>query len=191
MASLCYLCSVSEIDKYYQHVLDFNSTSSRRSFFNNKVLKVVEVDFKGDEFRDELTIPLSLQNVFKIDYLFFTGDDGKDYFYFVDNKEYVTSDVSKLFLTLDVFTTYQFDFTFKHSFVDRCHVDRWDNGDIHRENVSVDEGLPTHDYFVSKYKNFISISIISDNLLVMKHFILSSFRFIALMMLLKTYPEKY
>ena len=152
MASLCYLCSVSEIDKDYQHVLDFNSTSSRRSFFNNKVLKVVEVDFKGDEFREELTIPLSLQNVLKIDYLFFTGDDGKDYFYFVDNKEYVTSDVCKLFLTLDVFTTYQFDFTFKHSFVERCHVDRWQNGNINRDNVSVDEGFPTHDYFVSKYK---------------------------------------
>lgn len=149
MASTLYLCSVNEIDSTYEHVLDFNSTTSRRSFFNKKIIKEISVDFKGDEFRHELSVPAGIDSIVKADYLFFTGDDRKDYFYFIESKEYMNSDVTKLYLSLDVFTTYQFDYEFMHSFVERCHVDRFTSAGLPSYEV-VDEGF--------NYTNYIEVS---------------------------------
>lgn len=149
MASSLYLCSVNEIDKSFEHVLRFNSKTTRRAYFLKKVTSSVEVDFKGDAFRSEILIPASLDDIVQADYLFFTGDDGNDYFYFIDSKSYHTSDITHLTLTLDVFTTYQFSFELMHSFVERCHVDRWQAPGIPSREV-VDEGFPVYDYVMKE-----------------------------------------
>ena len=72
------------------------------------------------------------------------------YFYFITNKSYVLEDVTRLTLKLDVYTTYLFNHSVQMSYVERCHTDRWINGKINKNNL-VDEGLPTYDYFVTKY----------------------------------------
>ena len=148
MASSLTLCSVSEIDSSYEHVLDFNTRSSRLSFFNNRRVLTVDVDFKGDAFRSEILIPCALDDVVSADYCFFLGDDNKHYFYFIDSKSYYTSDTTHLNLTLDVFTSYQFDFEFLTSYVERCHVDRFTADGLPTFEV-VDEGF--------NYSNYIQV----------------------------------
>lgn len=151
MASQINLCSVQELDRNYEHVMDFNSKTSQLNFFNKKIVERVEFDFKGDGFRKELTVPLAYDDTLRIDYCYFTGEDNKTYFYFVDSKEFKTRDVTVLHLTLDVFNTYLFDFELLHSFVERCHVNRWKvAGSIPNETQIVDEGFPEFQSVIGK-----------------------------------------
>lgn len=49
-------------------------------------------------------------------------------YYFIDDFVYKGEKATQILLTIDVFQTYMFDYEIVESFVDRCHVDRW-NGD--------------------------------------------------------------
>ena len=149
MASSLTLCSINDIDNSYDHVLKFKSKTTRRSYFYNHRIMDVSVDFKGDAFRTEILIPTTLDDVVQADYLYFRGDDNNDYFYFIDSKSYHTSDTTHLTVTLDVFTTYQFNFEFMHSFVERCHVDRFTKDGLPTYEV-VDEGF--------NYSNYIQVA---------------------------------
>ena len=149
MASSLTLCSINDIDNSYDHVLKFKSKTTRRSYFYNHRIIDVSVDFKGDAFRTEILIPTTLDDVVQADYLYFRGDDNNDYFYFIDSKSYHTSDTTHLTVTLDVFTTYQFNFEFMHSFVERCHVDRFTKDGLPSFEV-VDEGF--------NYSNYIQVA---------------------------------
>ena len=145
MANILNLCSVTEIDSSYEHVLDFNSKTTQLNFFNSKIKRRLEFDFQGDGFRASLTVPASLSEVLPCDYCFFQGDDNKYYFYFIESKEFKTQDITVIGLTLDVFTTYLFDFEFMHSFVDRCHVDRFTSSGLPTFEI-VDEGFNNTNY---------------------------------------------
>lgn len=149
MASSLTLCSINDIDNSYDHVLKFKSKTNRRAYFYNHRIMDVSVDFKGDAFRTEILIPTTLDDVVQADYLYFRGDDNNDYFYFIDSKSYHTSDTTHLTVTLDVFTTYQFNFEFMHSFVERCHVDRFTKDGLPTYEV-VDEGF--------NYSNYIQVA---------------------------------
>lgn len=145
MATTLNLCSVNEIDSTYEHVLDFDSKYSQLNFFTNKIKMAINFDFQGDGFRTFLTVPASLGEIIACDYCFFQGDDNKHYFYFITSKEFKTQDVTLLGLTLDVYTSYLFDFEFMHSFVDRCHVDRFTSSGLPTFEV-VDEGFNNTGY---------------------------------------------
>lgn len=145
MASILNLCSVNEIDSSYEHVLDFNSITSQVNFFNSKTIKRLSFDFQGDAFRTTLTVPATLGEVIKADYCFFQGDDNKYYYYFINSKEFKTQDVTLIGLSLDVYSTYLFDFEFMHSFVDRCHVDRFTSSGLPTFEI-VDEGFTNSNY---------------------------------------------
>lgn len=49
-------------------------------------------------------------------------DDDKYYYAYIENLEYVNDEMTKFNLKLDVFQTWQFDFIYKKSFVERKHV---------------------------------------------------------------------
>ena len=145
MANTLYLCQVNEIDSTYEHVLDFETPLSQINYFRSKARNVIEFDFKGDGFQVSMMIPAPLSEVVQLDYCFFRGDDDKYYFYFIDSKEYKTQDVTTISLSLDVYSTYLFDFEFMHSFVDRCHVDRFTSSGLPTYEI-VDEGFNNTNY---------------------------------------------
>lgn len=146
-----YLCKIPELDKTYENVVDFNSSSTRRNFFLKRKVWEVEWNGKADSARTQLTVNLALDVIVtKADYLFFKGNDGKDYFYFIDSIEYNTPSSVMINVTLDVFTTYCLDFEIQHSFVERCHVDRWEDGIPSVQLVN--EDLPVYQYVVKDSK---------------------------------------
>lgn len=70
----------------------------------------------------------------------------KYYFYFITDMTYINDEMTEVQIKLDVFQTYQFDFTYKKCFVEREHV----NSDRVGEHT-VPEGLETGEYFVDSY----------------------------------------
>ena len=104
------LCRVPFLDKNYVNVVDFSSSTTRRNYFIQRTFRQCNSNTKLDTERTEITLDLPYNAVETFDYLFFTTPSGKDIFYFVDNIRYNTGSTIIVDVTLDVFTTFMFDF---------------------------------------------------------------------------------
>lgn len=142
--SIIKLTSLPFLDINYKNVLDFESKQNQVNYFESRVKREEEVNIKYDGERQyiDLKIEKSLCDTF--DYLFYTDRVGKYWFYFITNVEYITHNNTRIYLKLDVWQTYQFKYKLLPSFVDRCHVPRW-NGDIPTYNLE-DEGIEIGEY---------------------------------------------
>lgn len=124
----------------YSNVVDFESEKSREEYFKKNTLETVEATLKYDGARDSLTVNLNIEYARGFDYLYYKDKQNKKtYYYFIIEQEYVTKYMTRFHVKLDVWTTYMFNINIMKSFVDRCHVNRW-NGDIPTYNLE-DEGL--------------------------------------------------
>ena len=129
-------------------MIDFDSLASQNSYFDSQAKKRIRGNVISDSEREQFTLNVSFQELKAYDYLFVIDQvNKKRFYYFITNKQYKTSTTSIVEVELDVYSTYLFDHRLLHSFVDRCHVDRW-NGSIPTEEV-VDEGLPSYDYVIT------------------------------------------
>ena len=130
----------------YEHVFDFENREKQMYFFEHKLnaMRVTtEVNTKVDGFLEKVNIKFPYSTARHYDYIIlFEPGTNTPFFFFVTRMRMVTKDVTELTLKLDVFQTYQFDFDFNISFVDRCHVRRWEKYD---DNIptpnNLDEGL--------------------------------------------------
>lgn len=109
------------------HLLHFNNKQSRLSYLSSRVKFSGGQNFQEHAFLTELTVPYTIEQVKLVNYLYFyVGSSSTDiYCYHILKSEYNTQGTTKLTLKLDAFTTYQFDLTFKPSYIERCHVNRW------------------------------------------------------------------
>ena len=142
------------------HLLNFNNKQSRLNYLSNRVKFSGGQNFQEHAFMNELTVPFSIEQMKLVNYLyFFVGSSSMDmYCYHILKSEYQSQQTSKITLKLDVFTTYQFDLTFKPSYIERCHVNRWkstgvpskeltgepfgeyDKTIVHSESVPINDG---------------------------------------------------
>lgn len=146
------LCRVPFLDKNYVNVVDFSSSTTRRNYFTQRTYRQCNSNTKLDTERTEITLDLPYNAFETFDYLFFTSQSGKDIFYFVDNIRYNTGSTIIVDVTLDVFTTFMFDFTFLPSYVERCHVNRWKTSGKTPTNEVVDEDFPDYTKVIKKTK---------------------------------------
>lgn len=131
-------CSLPFLDSGYENTIDFESLDSQKNYFLSKTLFTIDINVKPDSIRDSVSINEDISKFNDVDYLWFIGY-GRRNFYFVNGKEYINPKNTVLYLQLDVFQTYMFNYKTLDSFVDRCHVPRWVDGfpTLH----TIDEGL--------------------------------------------------
>ena len=137
--ALINLCNIPFLSTDYSDVVDFSNKEQRDSFFEGYVGKRLEGNIKTDGERTYLNINVPCETLINYDYCFFKDNNMKPWYYFITNIEKVTNNNSNIHLQLDVWSTYYFDFNIMESFVDRCHVPRW-NGDTPTPN-NEEEGL--------------------------------------------------
>ena len=127
------------------HLLNFNNKQSRLSYLSSRVKFSGGQNFQEHAFMSELTVPFSIEQMKLVNYLyFFVGSSSMDmYCYHILKSEYQSQQTSKITLKLDVFTTYQFDITFKPSYIERCHVNRWKSTGIPSKELT---GEPFGEY---------------------------------------------
>ena len=127
------------------HFMQFNNKQSRLSYLSSRVKFSGNQSFQEHAFIDELTVPFPIEQIRLVNYLyFFIGASSTEmYCYHILKSEYKSPNTSKLTLKLDVFTTYQFDLTFKPSYIERCHVNRWESTGIPSRELT---GEPFNEY---------------------------------------------
>ena len=141
----CLLCNCP-LDASYEHVFDFENLEQQKYFFEHKMNSnraITDMNTKVDGFVEKVNIKFNYANARLYDYIIlYEPSTNKPYFFFITEMKQLTKDVTELSLKCDVFQTYQFEFKFHTSFVDRCHVRRWEkfNDNIPTRN-NLDEGL--------------------------------------------------
>ena len=140
------LCSVPEIDLTHNRQIDFANITNQNNFFNNRVRKIATVNVSPDTIEESITIYIEYKDVKNYDYLYYVDESGKRLYYFITNREKIGRN-TKLYIKLDVFQTYMFNYTLQPSFVERCHVPRWIDYNTPTKEI-IDEGFPISDYIV-------------------------------------------
>lgn len=133
------LLNLGGLDLGYTNVIDFQTRESRSTYFSNLPGLELDINYMQDSYITQITIPKEISYIRSYDYLTFNYQN-KDFYYFITSKDRKTQNTTTLFVTLDVFTTHQFDVQFLDSFVERCHVKRW-NTDGTPTRETTEEGL--------------------------------------------------
>ena len=138
------LCSCVYTFNDYSHMLLFDNKQKRNEYFNSTIKYTLSLSIHYDDNLNEISIPMKLDTLSGINYLFFNNK-----FFFIDDKIVINDDTTKLLIRLDVLQTYIYDCAFFPSFVDRCHVPRTtSNG--YPTNEIVPEGLSIGDYVIKE-----------------------------------------
>ena len=141
------LCSIPFLNTSYANVIDFENSYSRHEWFKSKTLLKVSTNIKYDNNRSYIVLNKNFNDLKMYDYLWYEKNN-RSYYYFILSHEMVTENTTKLYIDLDIFTSYMFSYTFLPSFIDRCHVPRW-NGDIPTYNME-EEDIGIFDYTITE-----------------------------------------
>lgn len=114
------ICSGVRLNNSYAHTIYFDSLVSQLDYFSAKVVKAF-ADYTYLRKNWEIKVQATMKQAKNWTYLFFNNGD-KNYFYFINNIDYVNDNTVKLFIELDVMQTYMFDYTRLQCFVEREHV---------------------------------------------------------------------
>ena len=129
-----------ELDNLNQ--LSFASSTAQHNYFNGlPKLSLTNATFQ----RKDGTIrwPGSMESIIEYNYCMYRNKNhGNKWFYaFIDNMEYISDGMTSIKISTDVWQTWQFDITFKQSYVEREHT----NDDTVGNNT-IPEGLDTGEY---------------------------------------------
>lgn len=139
--SSIYICANVRLNSRYEHSIYFADRTAQQNFFAGKVVKTFSA-YSFIRKTWDLNVNATMEEASSWSYLYFRNTaNGKLYYYFIDNIEYVNDNAVRLKLQLDVLQTYLFDFSFLPSFVERQHVTD-DTRGLH----TIDEGLETGDF---------------------------------------------
>lgn len=116
-----YLLSDIHIDR--THTIDFENETKQTEFFISKQLYFLT---NCNFIRKENSIPVEIpyDELMNVNYLMYRNDGDKWYYCFITRKEYVSNDITKLFIETDVLQTYMFDYELMECYVERMHHDR-------------------------------------------------------------------
>lgn len=107
-----------EIDNKNQ--LTFANEQAQRQYFLS--LPYVEIaDISYQRKNSVIFFPGHIDDLLEYNYVMYLNENytNKWFYAFITNMEYVTDFNTKIYISTDVFQTWQFDFTFKQSFIER------------------------------------------------------------------------
>ncbi len=138
-----------ELDNLNQ--LSFSNATAQHTYFNG----LTKLSLENATFqRKDGTIrwPGSMESIIEYNYCMYRNKShGNKWFYaFITNIEYINDNMSSISIKTDVWQTWQFDLTWKQSFVEREHV----NSDTIGEHT-IPEGLDTGEYVCNGVKDYI------------------------------------
>lgn len=144
-----------DLDKEYKHTYYYASTGERDSFFDthNKYFTLTKQTYQRAG-RGYLKIELEYAQVYDVNYMRFRNSSYEDrWFYaFVEGCEYINNKNTLIRYSIDVMTTWAFDYSLRECFIERAHT-RTDNigefiqpeplklGEYYKNEIPVDTGI--------------------------------------------------
>ena len=126
-----------EIDN--KHQITFKNSTEQFNYFHN--LEGIEIDRCTYQRKDNIIrFPAHIDTLFQYNYVMYRNTNyGNKWFYaFIVDMTYVNNNLTNIQIATDTFQTWQFDFTFKQSFIER-------------EMINVDEDVPRCKFISRKF----------------------------------------
>ena len=140
-----------------EHQITFSSLQTQLDYFNNlSGLELQDSTYQRKDFK--IRFPAVIDSIEQYNYLIYRNDSDstpnyyqdKTFFCYITDMEYVNDNNTDVTIKLDVFQTYQFDFIYKQSFVEREHV----NNDTIGANT-IPESLEIGDYILNAQQTYL------------------------------------
>ena len=111
-----------EIDNKNQ--LTFENSKKQTDYFLS-LTHLATVDISYQRKDNAIMFPEHIDNLLKYNYVMYKNQNyGNKIFYaFITGMEYINDGCTKIYITTDVFQTWQFDLNFKDSFIEREMID--------------------------------------------------------------------
>ena len=100
--------------------LTFTNKQAQFNYFNS--LPKIEEDKCTYQRKDNIIrFPSLIDNIIEYNYVMYQNESysNKWFFAFITNMRYINDNLTEISITTDVFQTWQFDFIFKQSFIER------------------------------------------------------------------------
>ena len=132
-----------------ENQITFPDGVAQVNYFKNTLEGIEADDFSYIRQEEKIRFPYLIDEIETYNYLIVQNlpYNYKYYFYYITDMKYVNDNMTDVYIKLDVFQTYQFDFVYKKCFVEREHVNN-DSIGLH----TVPEGLETGEYVVNSYQ---------------------------------------
>lgn len=159
---LFFITGINSTDTMY-----FENEEKQKQYFENHNSRILLNDFSFYPPHYKNTITLTNNDVdfkSKINYLRLTYND-KYYYYFIRNIIYVSEDVVKLEIEMDVVQTYMFNIKFNYAHIDRRLINRRTGLNIINRNY-IRENFSTNDFILKNYESIEDlcfIDVVSSN----------------------------
>lgn len=159
------------LKKDYKNTLGFDTSTAQYNYFNSKVISGLTLTKQYYQRYDRgvISVNVDVSKLYKADYLMFQNNDfGSKWFYaFINNVEYVSTNVSRIYYEIDVLQSWWFNWDFGECFVERMHTPTDEVGDwLAEEPVTLCNPLyySRHEFvFGRKYKYIVTCAFeISD-----------------------------
>ena len=136
-----------ELDIDNKNQLTFATSSAQLTFFNGITNRKNYTNLTYIRKDHYIVVPENVDDIYKYNYLYYKNTDtsSKWYYAFILKAEWLSENSSKVYIKTDVWQTYQFNFNWKRSFVEREMINVSD--DVRGANLQL-EDLETGEYIV-------------------------------------------
>lgn len=128
--------------------ITFASKEAQYNYFNS-LPKIEEDNFSYQRHNSVIRFPAHIDSIIEYNYCMYQNENysNKWFYAFITNMTYINDGMTEISITTDVFQTWQFDISWKQSFVEREMINVAD--DLIGAN-RINEGLETGEYTVKK-----------------------------------------
>lgn len=137
-------------DNNYQNVRNFNDIGAQSAFFSNLFPRINFEDYTFLRKGNSIRVGVGVDEIREYNYLYYNNGDGKTYYCFIEDYNYISENVTELIIKIDVYQTYMFEYTILKSFVEREHVTL--SSDV-AGNYTFPEELETGEYISREFTN--------------------------------------
>ena len=133
-----------------QNQLTFANATAQYNYFNSLTKLEVE-DFTYQRKDYVIRYKACIDDILDYNYVMYQNEaySNKWFYAYIENMRWINDNLTEITIKTDVFQTFQFDLTYKASFVEREHV----NDDTVGKHL-VPEGLETGEYIVNGSDNY-------------------------------------
>ena len=137
-------------DNNYQNVRNFNDIGAQTTYFSNLFPRINFEEYTYLRKNRSIRVGAGVDEIREYNYLYYNNGDGKTYYCFIEDYNYISENVTELIIKIDVYQTYMFEYTILKSFVEREHVTL--SSDV-AGNYTFPEELETGEYISREFTN--------------------------------------
>jgi hypothetical protein len=146
-----YLLGGVPFNNDYNHTIDFDNPTEQATYFQTKIVYTEGIATYTHIRKDGIVkIGRNIETLYGVNYIMYRNYTNTRWIYaFITDKTYISDNATAINIETDVFQTYQFDYSWKETFIEREHDYRWAGVNVPVYSLT-EEGLTLGDEYIKE-----------------------------------------